>query len=81
MQKTNKFDLNLRKKLVKFYIWSIALCGAETWTLHVFHEPHIWFHSSLEEKYQIFFVDLFERRFQPEKKLETAKINCPHAFW
>jgi hypothetical protein len=24
--------LNLRKKLVKCYIWSIALCGAETWT-------------------------------------------------
>jgi hypothetical protein len=26
-------DLNLRKKLVKYYMWSIALCGAETWTL------------------------------------------------
>jgi hypothetical protein len=26
-------DLHLRKKLVKCYIWSIALCGAETWTL------------------------------------------------
>jgi hypothetical protein len=30
---TSKLDLNLRKKLVKFYIWSIALHGAETWTL------------------------------------------------
>jgi hypothetical protein len=30
---TRKLDLNLRKKLVKCYIWSIALCGAETWTL------------------------------------------------
>jgi hypothetical protein len=28
---TSKLDLNLRKKLVKCYIWSIALCGAETW--------------------------------------------------
>jgi hypothetical protein len=28
---TGKLDLNLRKKLVKCYIWSIALCGAETW--------------------------------------------------
>ena len=28
-----KLDLNLRKKLVKCYIWRIALCGAETWTL------------------------------------------------
>jgi hypothetical protein len=29
----SKLDLNLRKKLVKCYIWSIALYGAETWTL------------------------------------------------
>ena len=26
-------DLNLRKKLVKCYTWSMALYGAETWTL------------------------------------------------
>jgi hypothetical protein len=30
---TSKLDLNLRKKLVQCYIWSIALYGAETWTL------------------------------------------------
>jgi hypothetical protein len=30
---TSKFDLNLRKKLVKCYLWSMALYGAETWTL------------------------------------------------
>jgi hypothetical protein len=30
---TSKLDLNLRQKLVKCYIWSIALYGAETWTL------------------------------------------------
>jgi hypothetical protein len=30
---TSKLVLNLRKKLVKCYIWSIALYGAETWTL------------------------------------------------
>jgi len=30
---TSTLDLNLRKKLVKCYIWSIALYGAETWTL------------------------------------------------
>jgi hypothetical protein len=30
---TRKLDLNLRKKLVKCYIWSIALYGAGTWTL------------------------------------------------
>jgi hypothetical protein len=30
---TSKLGLELRKKLVKCYIWSIALYGAETWTL------------------------------------------------
>jgi hypothetical protein len=30
---TSKLDLNLSWKLVKCYIWSIALYGAETWTL------------------------------------------------
>jgi len=30
---TSILDLNLRKKLVKYYIWSMALYGAETWTL------------------------------------------------
>jgi hypothetical protein len=29
----SKLDLELRKKLVKCYLWSIALYGAETWTL------------------------------------------------
>jgi hypothetical protein len=28
---TSKLDLNLRKKLVKSYIWNTALYGAETW--------------------------------------------------
>jgi len=30
---TSTLDLGLRKKLVKCYIWSIALYGTETWTL------------------------------------------------
>jgi len=30
---TNKLELHLRKKLVKCYIWSIALSGVGTWTL------------------------------------------------
>ena len=29
----SKLDLNLRKKLMKCYIWSIALYGAETGTV------------------------------------------------
>jgi len=30
---TSKLDLNLRKKLIKCYIWNMAFYGAETWTL------------------------------------------------
>jgi hypothetical protein len=30
---TSTLDLELRRKLVKCYIWSIALYGAETWRL------------------------------------------------
>jgi hypothetical protein len=30
---TSKFDLNLRKRVVRCFICSIALYGAETWTL------------------------------------------------
>jgi hypothetical protein len=36
---TCKLDLNLRKKLVKCYIWSMALYGAETW---MFHPDSAW---------------------------------------
>ena len=31
-------DFNLKKKLVKCYIWSISLYGAETWTLRKYTE-------------------------------------------
>jgi len=30
---TSKLDLNLRKILIKYYILSIVLCDAETWTI------------------------------------------------
>jgi hypothetical protein len=30
---TSTLDLEMRKKLVKCYIWSLALYGAETWTI------------------------------------------------
>jgi hypothetical protein len=38
---TSKLDLNLRKKLVKCYIWSIALCCAETWTLRKVDQKYL----------------------------------------
>ena len=38
---TSTLDLELRKKLVKCYIWSIASCGAETWTLRSVDQKHV----------------------------------------
>jgi len=38
---TSTLDLELRKKLVKCYIWSIALCGAETGTLRAVDQRHL----------------------------------------
>jgi hypothetical protein len=39
--------LNLRKKLVKCYVWSMALYGAENWTLRAadqkcLERPEMW---------------------------------------
>jgi hypothetical protein len=38
---TSKLDLNLRKKIVRFYIWSTALCGAETWALRKVDQKYL----------------------------------------
>jgi hypothetical protein len=38
---TSTLELELRKKLVKWYIWSIALYGAETWTLQAVDQKHL----------------------------------------
>ena len=51
---TNTLDLNLRKKLVKCYIWSMALYGAETWTLRAADQKHLesfemWYWRRMEK--------------------------------
>jgi hypothetical protein len=38
---TSTLDLELRKKLMKGYVWSIALYGAETWTLRAIDQKHV----------------------------------------
>ena len=38
---TSTLDLKLRKKLVKCYVWSIALYGAEAWTLRAMEQKHL----------------------------------------
>ena len=37
----SKLDLNLRKRLVRCYVWSKALYGAETWTLRATDQKHL----------------------------------------
>jgi hypothetical protein len=38
---TSTLDLELRKKLVKCYVWNTALYGAETWTLQAVDQKHL----------------------------------------
>jgi hypothetical protein len=38
---TRKIESELRKKLVKCYIWSIALYGAVTWMLQAVDHKHL----------------------------------------
>ena len=51
---TSTLDLELRKKLLKCYIWSIALYGAETWTLRAVDQKklesfEIWYWRRMEK--------------------------------
>ena len=38
---TSKLDINLKKKLVKCYIWSMAFYGVETWTLRAADQKYL----------------------------------------
>jgi hypothetical protein len=38
---TSKLDLNLRKKLLKCYIWNMALYGDKTWTLRAADQKYL----------------------------------------
>ena len=38
---TRKLNIELRKKLVRCYVWSIALYGSETWTLRKLEQKYL----------------------------------------
>ena len=38
---TSEMDFTLREKLVKCYIWSIALYGAKNWTLRKAYQKYL----------------------------------------
>ena len=51
---TSKLDFNLRKKLVKCYIWSTAFYGAENWTFRKVDQKYLdsfrmWFWRKMEK--------------------------------
>jgi hypothetical protein len=39
--RTSKLDLNSRKKLAKYNIWSIVFYGADAWTLRKVDERYV----------------------------------------
>ena len=51
---TSKLVLNLRKKLIKCYIWSMALYGAQAWTLRAVDQKYLesfemWYWRRMEK--------------------------------
>ena len=51
---SRKLYINLRKKLVKCYIWRIELRGAETWTLWELDQKYlqsseVWYRRMMEK--------------------------------
>ena len=51
---TSKLGLNVRKKLVKCYVWSTALFGADTWTLGKVDQKYLecfemWYWRKMEK--------------------------------
>ena len=71
---TSKLDLNLRKKLIKCYIWSMALYCAETWTLRAVDQKYLesfemWCWRRMEK---INWIDHVEN--------EEVFMNIPHTI-
>jgi len=51
---TSTLDLELRRKLVKCYVWSMALYGTETWTLRAVDQKNLessemWYWRRMEK--------------------------------
>ena len=53
---TSKLNIELRKRLVRCYVWSIALYGSETWMVR-----------KLEQKYLESFEMWYRRRMEKIK--------------
>jgi hypothetical protein len=74
---TSKLDLNLWKKPVKCYIWSIALCGAGIWTLRKVDQKYLesaemWYWRRMEE---ISWTDRVKNEMQHKCKEESNALH------
>jgi len=73
---TSKLNFNLRKKLVNSYIWSIALCGTETWLLlrkvdqKNVESSEMWRCGRMEE---IIWTDLMKRSITKSQRGEEYR--------
>ena len=57
---TSKLNIELRKKLVKCPVWSIYLCGSETWTLRTLERKYL-------ESFEMWCLRRMEKKKWPEK--------------
>jgi hypothetical protein len=78
---TSKLDINVRNKLVKCNIWSIALLGAESWTLRTVDQKYlesfeIWCWRRMEISWtdRVRNGEVLQRRVKEERNiLQTIK--------
>jgi hypothetical protein len=81
------FYLEMRTKLVKCYIWSIALYGAETWTLQAVDQKHLdsfemWCGRKMEKISWTDHVRNKEVMLRVKKQRNILhEINKPKANW
>jgi hypothetical protein len=61
---TSKLDLSLSEKLMKCYIWSITLYGAETWKLRKMDEKYLESFLCVPEKDRVDYLDQSCEKFR-----------------
>jgi len=84
--KARKFDLKLQKNLLQCYIWSIALCGAETRTLRIADQIYLessetWCCSRMQKIILTYRVENEVWRRVKEERNILTKIKRRKASW
>jgi len=84
---TSNFELNLRKKLVEYYVWGMDLCRAETWTLPIVDQKYlesfeIWYRKRIGEMNRTEYVEYQEvlQRIKDERNI-LHTIQRKKAKW